>query len=138
MVHVRKIDNSEDMNLAHSIRHTVFVNEQHCPPELEWEHDEEAVHFLATVGDIPCGAARWRQTANGYKLERFAVLKEFRGMGVGSALVDAVLSDLPSDGRTRYLNAQVDAMPLYLKFNFRPVGELFEEAGITHRQMVLA
>jgi predicted GNAT family N-acyltransferase len=137
MVEVRKIIGSEDMETAHAIRKTVFVEEQHCPPDLEWEHDEDAVHFLATDGGIPCGAARWRQTSKGYKLERFAVLKEFRGKGVGSALVRAVLDDLPEDNLPRYLNAQVDAVPLYLKFNFNPVGGLFEEAGIIHQQMTL-
>jgi GNAT superfamily N-acetyltransferase len=30
--------------------------------------------------------ARWRKTDKGYKLERFAVLKQYRGLGVGQAL----------------------------------------------------
>lgn len=136
-VNVRKVSNAEDMYSAHAIRYRVFVEEQHCPAELEWQHDEEAVHFLALADDIPSGAARWRATENGYKLERFAVLKEFRGQGIGSALVQAVLDDIPADGRLRYLHAQVDAVPLYLKFHFRAEGELFEEAGIIHRRMVM-
>jgi predicted GNAT family N-acyltransferase len=137
MVEVRKINAPGDMDAAHAIRKIVFVEEQGCPPQLEWEHDESATHFLALIDGIAAGAARWRKTVNGYKLERFAVLKSFRGKGVGSALVRTVLDDLPKDGLRRYLNAQLDAVPLYLKFNFHPEGELFEEAGMMHRQMVL-
>jgi predicted GNAT family N-acyltransferase len=135
-VEVIKISDSDDLIKARAIRKIVFVEEQHCPPDLEWEHDEDAVHFLASINGIPSGAARWRKTNKGYKLERFAVLKEFRGKGVGSALVQAVIDDLPDDHSLRYLHAQMDATPLYLKFGFRPEGELFQEAGIIHQQMV--
>ncbi len=73
----------EDPELAKAltIRKTVFVDEQHCPPELEYENDDKSTHFLATCNGEPCGAARWRKTQNGYKLERFAVLPNFRGKG---------------------------------------------------------
>ncbi|MNV76904.1 putative N-acetyltransferase YjcF [compost metagenome] len=88
------------------------------------------------MNNQPCGACRWRKTENGYKLERFAVLKEFRGKRVGQALVAAALSDLPADADYIYLNAQLDAMPLYAKFGFAAEGDQFEEAGIQHFKMV--
>lgn len=133
---VRKVANEQDLEQVFAIRKAVFVEEQNCPPELEWENEEVSVHFLATTNGIPCGACRWRKTENGYKLERFAVLKEYRGRGVGQALVSTVLSDLPADNSTVYLNAQLDAMPLYAKFGFKAVGDQFEEAGIQHFKMI--
>jgi predicted GNAT family N-acyltransferase len=136
-IQVIKISKEEDLATAHEIRRLVFVIEQNCPPELEWEHEEDSVHFLAFLNGTPCGTARWRQTDKGYKLERFAVLKEFRGRGVAGALIKTVLEDLPKDRALRYLNAQLDAIPVYAKFGFRPKDELFEEAGIMHRQMTL-
>jgi predicted GNAT family N-acyltransferase len=87
---------------------------------------------------VPCGAARWRQTANGIKLERFAVLPEYRGRGVGAHLLEAVLADVPRSAKKIYLNAQLSAMDFYLRFGFKSVGERFEEAGITHQQMLYA
>ena len=96
------------------------------------------MHFLATFDGTPCGAARWRKTEDGYKLERFAVLKEFRGKGVGLRLVKAVLADIPPGVSNIYLNAQLSAVGFYEPLGFMPVGERFEEAGITHQQMVLA
>lgn len=81
---------------AFAIRRKVFVDEQHCPADLEYENDDISTHFLATSDGVPCGAARWRQTNNGIKLERFAVLPEYRGKGVGAHLLKAVLADIPS------------------------------------------
>lgn len=133
---VQKARSKEELEKVFAIRKIVFVDEQNCPPELEWENEEESIHFLALSDHQPCGACRWRKTPNGYKLERFAVLKEFRGQGVGRALVATALADLPADADYVYLNAQLDAMGLYAKFGFVPEGEQFEEAGIQHYKMV--
>lgn len=137
-IQVNKVSAPNDLEKVFAIRREVFVGEQNCPPELEWEHEEESVHFLATVDDEPAGASRWRKTDKGYKLERFAVLSKFRGYGVGQALVKAVLNDLPADANYVYLHAQIQAVGLYDKFNFRKTGPEFEEAGIKHYKMVLA
>ena len=135
-IQVRKINNEQDLQKAFAIRQVVFVEEQRCPPHLERENEEVSTHFLATIEDVPVGACRWRKTDAGYKLERFAVLKEFRGQGVGQALVAAVLADLPADAAYVYLNAQLDAVGLYAKFGFVTEGQQFEEAGIQHFKMV--
>ncbi|MBC8033767.1 MAG: GNAT family N-acetyltransferase [Chitinophagaceae bacterium] len=135
-IEVKKVTASEDLKKAFSVRREVFVEEQHCPPELEWEHDDIAVHFLATYNDMPAGAARWRKTDKGYKLERFAVLQQYRGKKVGEALVAAVINDLPSGASPIYLNAQVAAAGFYSKLGFNKQGDEFEEAGIQHYKMV--
>ena len=73
------------------------------------------------------------------KLERFAVLQELRGKGVGKRLVQTALgsietSDLPK-GTLLYLHAQVPAMALYSRFGFETIGEKFVEAGLDHFEM---
>ncbi|MEX8546148.1 MAG: GNAT family N-acetyltransferase [Mucilaginibacter sp.] len=136
-IEVKKASAQQDLEKVFAIRKEVFVYEQNCPPELEWEHEDESNHFLATVNGEPAGAARWRKTANGYKPERFAVLKKFRGFGVGQALVKAVLADLPPGANYIYLHAQIQAVGLYEKFAFEKLGNEFEEAGIRHYKMVL-
>lgn len=136
-VTVEKITDPEKLEQVFAIRKIVFVEEQECPPELEWEFEDESIHFMATVGGVPAGAARWRRTEKGYKLERFAVLKEFRNRGVGQELVRAVLADLPSGAEYIYLHAQVQAAGLYSRFGFEKTGPMFEEAGIRHYKMVL-
>jgi predicted GNAT family N-acyltransferase len=137
MIQVNKVTDPELLEKVFAIRREVFVGEQNCPPELEWEFEDESNHFLAKVDSDPAGASRWRKTDKGYKLERFAVLKKFRGMGVGQELVKAVLNDLPKDATYVYMHAQLPAISLYEKFNFEKIGEEFEEAGIRHYKMVL-
>lgn len=136
MIAVKKITRQAELDIASAIRFNVFVEGQGCPQELEFEYDDISTHFLATVDEVPAGAARWRKTDRGYKLERFAVLDAFRGKGVGQALVKAVLDDLPGGAGYIYLNAQVDAVGLYTRFGFIAEGPRFEEAGIQHYKMV--
>ena len=136
-IEVLKVADEENLNKVYEIRRIVFVKEQNCPPELEWEFEDVSIHFLALVDNLPAGACRWRKTDLGFKLERFAVLKEFRGKGVAQSLITSVLNDLPVSADYIYLNAQLQAMPLYEKFGFVKVGEEFEEAGIQHYKMVL-
>ncbi|MDB5004206.1 MAG: family N-acetyltransferase [Mucilaginibacter sp.] len=135
-IQVNKVSDPASLEKVFAIRREVFVGEQNCPPELEWEHEDESTHFLATVDGVPAGASRWRKTDNGYKLERFAVLKQFRGQGVAQQLVKTVLADLPADADYIYLNAQLLAIGLYEKFGFVKEGPQFEEAGIQHFKMV--
>ncbi|HTD41909.1 MAG TPA: GNAT family N-acetyltransferase [Mucilaginibacter sp.] len=134
-IEVKKVTDPTELEKVFAIRREVFVGEQKCPPELEWEHEEESNHFLAMVDNEPAGASRWRKTDKGYKLERFAVLKKFRGHGLGQALVQAVLDDLPKDANYVYMHAQIQAVTLYERFGFVKTGPQFEEAGIQHFKM---
>jgi predicted GNAT family N-acyltransferase len=133
----KKVSEQADLEKAFAVRKQVFVTGQNVPIELEMENNEVSTHFLATVDGQPAGAARWRQTENGYKLERFAVLDEYRGLGVAQAMVRAVLNDLPADAPVVYLNSQIQAVGLYEKFGFQKDGPEFEEAGIKHYKMIL-
>lgn len=137
MIHICKVDNDIDLQKAFAIRDKVFVQGQNVPAHLEHENDDIAHHFLATLNGEPVGAARWRKTENGYKLERFAVLEEARGNGIAKAMIAAVLNDIPKEADYIYLNAQLDAVPVYEKSGFAKEGPQFEEAGIQHYKMVL-
>ncbi|WP_151087453.1 GNAT family N-acetyltransferase [Hymenobacter baengnokdamensis] len=143
MTTVHKITDLRDLDAAFTIREKVFVGEQNVPADAEYDqHDRAATtrHYLAHVDGQPAGAARWRPTEQGVKLERFAVLPGFRNHGVGEALVHQVLADVraeASDAAQVYLHAQLRAIPLYERTGFRKVGELFEECAIQHYKMVL-
>lgn len=137
-IQVEKISTSTARDLAFDIRRQVFVVEQHVEETEEYdEFEETAVHFLASVDGRAAGTARWRKTLNGTKLERFAILSQFRSIGVGSAILQSVVNDLPSDKGLVYLHAQLTAVGLYKKFGFSETGQEFSEAGIMHVKMTL-
>lgn len=140
-VEVLKIQTDEYLRQAWRIRHEVFVIGQQIAAEDEFDtFENESTHFLALFNGFPCGAARWRVTDNGVKLERFAVLEAYRGKGIGSALVVAVLQDIENSSiasdKIIYLHAQTTAMKLYTKFNFKQVGDAFYECNIKHYKMM--
>lgn len=140
---VNKTTKEEELKSAFKIREEVFVIEQEVDPAAEYdEFEETSTHFLAKLDGNPVGTARWRFTQNGVKLERFAVLKEARGKGVGQALVAEVLNDISTNpnaiGKLKYLHSQLTAVPLYSKFGFEKEGDIFEECKILHYKMKLA
>ncbi len=139
MIRVKKIETDQELQEAFKIREVVFVKEQACPPEEEFDgFDDESIHFIAYISGEPVGTSRYRTTEKGVKLERFAVLEEHRGKGVGKRLVQTALGQIAATfepGTLLYLHAQLDAMPLYARYDFEKVGDRFEEAGIQHFQM---
>ena len=139
MFKIIKIDTEDDLKKAFSIREKVFVVEQNVAREEEYdEFENTSTHFLATINNKPVGTARWRVKGDKIKLERFAVLKEARGKGVGAALVNAVVKDIEDNktGEELYMHAQVHAVPFYEKLGFAKKGNLFVECDIEHYVMV--
>jgi len=121
---------------AFAIRTNVFVEELNIDPTLEAdEFDKTAHHYLLVENDIPVGAARWRETSNGIKLERFAVPKAHRCKGFGDYLVKEVLKEVLPMQKKIYLHSQHTAVNLYLRNGFEIIGEPFFEAGIKHFYM---
>ena len=133
---IEPITNAEMLQSAFQIRRDVFVKEQMVNEAEEYDQEEESTHFLALYNEIPVGTARYRKTDNGIKLERFAILKPYRSMGVGSAILQFILKELNAYNGQIYLHAQLTAIGLYSQFGFESVGEQFEEAGIQHYQMI--
>lgn len=118
-----------------AVRIAVFVIEQNIPEELEWdEHDPASVHVLAEDdAGTPIGCGRLLPDGH---IGRLAVLSEWRGRGVGAALLGRLTEIAQERGDRRVLlNAQVQAMPFYARFGYEPVGEPFVEAGIPHQTM---
>lgn len=138
MIEVQKIKTEKALQEAFAIRHNVFVIEQVVDAEEEYdEFDKKCTHFIAYFNKKPAGTARWRfKTEETIKLERFAVESIFRNKGIGAALVQAVLNDLPYC-KMVMMHAQLHAVAFYEKQGFEIYGPQFEEAGIQHFAMKL-
>jgi len=122
-------------NVLSDIRRRVFIEEQSVPEQLEWDGlDNDALHLLASgPQQQPIGTVR---LLKGGHIGRMAVLPEWRGHGVGSALLNAVLALADQHGMPNtWLNAQLQVTDFYQRAGFAATGNSFLDAGIPHRRM---
>lgn len=120
-----------------AVREPVFIVEQAVPAELEWdEQDPLSVHVIARDKDNnPIGTARLTPE---HGIGRMAVLAPWRGRGVGSALLEALIEHARSKPCPFLeLHAQTHAISFYERFGFTAFGPEYDEAGIPHRSMRL-
>lgn len=122
--------------IAH-IRTQVFQKEQGVSAELEFDGlDADAIQFLAYLNGKAVATARIREIdANTVKIERLAVLPEYRKQGIGKQLMESALS-VSLDKSKAIVHAQEYIASLYQQLGFEVVGERFNEAGIAHVKMV--
>jgi len=133
-----KTDQKNLFEEVRKIRELVFVQEQEVDEAEEFDSfEDESQHFVLRLGDKAIGTARWRHIGDKIKLERFAVLKEYRGKKYGDVLLQAVIQDVLPFAKAVYLHAQLKAIPFYKRRGFKQVGELFLECDIEHYKMVL-
>jgi predicted GNAT family N-acyltransferase len=132
------IENAEQMKQAWDIRRRVFIEEQHVPEEIEMDDDDaHAFHALALLDGKPVGCGRFVAHDDEVKIGRMAVLPDLRTRGIGREILLYLMRIARERGyRHAVLHAQMTAEGFYLKNGYTPVGEVFEEAGITHRKMV--
>lgn len=118
-----------------AIRDAVFVEEQGVPPEIEHDgRDRELLHVVALAGDRAIGTARLISDEG--RAGRFAVLREWRGGGVGAALLAAVEGLARERGCAILdLDAQTAVAGFYARHGYRVRGEPFLKAGIEHVAM---
>jgi predicted GNAT family N-acyltransferase len=132
---VSQADYAADRDALRAVREAVFVREQGVPPELELDaQDPDCLHVLARDADgRPIGTGRLTPA---HMLGRMAVVPEWRGRGVGAAML-AALTALARERRWNAieLHAQVDAIGFYLRQGYLPVGPRYMEAGIEHQSM---
>lgn len=122
------------------IRQQVFHIEQKIDPAVDMDgEDNAATHFIAYWQQQPVGIARVRAYGDGTqaKIERVAVLQDFRGRGIGSAIATTILTHVQQQGfASALLYAQDQSISFYEKFGFQRQGEPFSQAGIPHIAMV--
>lgn len=134
---VRQADFKVDHAHLRAVRDPVFVIEQRVPVELERDAlDAECLHVLAFDGqNLPIGTGRLTPQ---HTIGRMAVLPEWRGRGVGDALLLRLIELARAKAWPEVsLHAQVSAMGFYLKHGFMAYGPVYEEAGILHQSMSL-
>ncbi|WP_151790308.1 GNAT family N-acetyltransferase [Acinetobacter junii] len=121
---------------AKFIRKQVFIIEQNIPEEEEWD-DQDMIsdHFVVYDQDQPIATARLLQNNS---VGRVAVLKAYRGHGIGSMIMLEIIQQAhQQDRKFLQLSSQVHAISFYEKLGFSIQGDAYDECGIPHIKMQL-
>ncbi|HEX9858162.1 MAG TPA: GNAT family N-acetyltransferase [Paracoccaceae bacterium] len=131
---------TDDIAACRKLRRMVFIEEQGVAEADEVDgRDDQAVHLLATLDGRPVGSARLFTHGDTGKIGRVCVLPDQRGTGLGAALIRAAVEQFrstPGVERVK-LGAQTHALGFYEKLGFTAFGDIYDDAGIPHRDMVL-
>ncbi len=124
---------------AFRIRTNVFVGEQAVPAHEEIDDLDGVVPlFVAYENEVAKGTARVivknDQVA---KIGRVAVMKEFRGHGIGKELMMGVIKYIRENTNVSeiQLAAQLTAVKFYEALGFTSFGDIFKDAGMDHLSM---
>ena len=119
------------------IRAEVYIREQNVDSEIEMDiKDDTAIHCLATLNNKPAGCLRILINDDGVTVGRVAVLKPYRRMKIGKAMMEFVetLPEVKEKGKIA-VHAQLTARDFYLNCGFHEVSDIYEEANILHVSM---
>ncbi len=121
--------------MLRTVREAVFIREQGVPVELEWDGMDETSHHVLALSNTGQAIGCGRILPNAH-IGRIAVMPEWRGKKVGTAILEGLLAYASSRHYPEVdLDAQVQALPFYRNFGFIEEGEDFMDAGIPHRKI---
>lgn len=121
---------------AKYIREQVFIQEQGIAPEDEWDDlDATVLHFIVYDNEQPIATARLLPQ---HSVGRVAVLVPYRKQGIGKILMQHII-DYARHQKLPYLklSAQTYVIAFYEALGFHVQGEVYEDCGIPHIDMIL-
>lgn len=135
-IKIRQVSWQQAESYLREIRTKVFIEEQQVAPDFEWDDiDQSAIHLLAMSENQPIACLR---IIHYVKIGRMAVLKPWRSLGVGSALLDEAIHICHSHGSQQIrLSAQTHAISFYSQAGFVAISDEYCDVHIPHVDMQL-
>ena len=123
-ISIRIARDPNDLMLVTAIRAAVYLAEQDCPIEEEFDgNDLVAAHFIGFIGSEPAACLRVRFFGEFAKLERLAVRHQFRRSRISFKLVQASFEYLKRKGFKKvYGHAQDRLVNFWSHFGAKPLG----------------
>lgn len=119
---------------AQEIRTVVFVEEQGFQEEFDTV-DGFATHLVLFEDGEAAGVCRvfWDEGSKRYLVGRVAVRREFRGKGLGAALMAGAEHQVRAmGGKSLHLHAQCRIVPFYEAVGYTPYGPIEDDQGCPH------
>ncbi len=141
MTHLQLGSWDQIKDLAAPLRTEVFVHEQGVPQDMEWdEMDAVSVHAVLTnrLG-MAVATGRLLPSQKGVaQIGRMAVMRQMRGQALGAQVLQGLMHTARERGdRQVLLHAQCSAENFYKRQGFVSQGEVYQEAGMDHVNMVI-
>lgn len=123
------------------LRSDVFVVEQNCPYLDLDNKDQKSFHLLYYVNDELAGCTRLLPAGLSYNeiaIGRVVIAKTHRGLGLGVKIMEASIAGCQEkfgEGPIR-ISAQYHLSKFYQSVGFVEQGEVYDEDGIPHIEML--
>lgn len=131
-----KGNDNELFKVAGKIREEVFLTEQGFSTEYD-DIDKIAYHFIVYDGEKPIATARLYGNENPYHIGRVAVIREYRGKGIGAYVMSEVEKLAKEQGiSSLVLSAQVRASDFYRKCGYKEFGNEYMDEFCPHIDML--
>lgn len=129
--------NDEFFKMSIKIRFTVFSQEFNVDKKIEYDGlDFDATHFLVFINEEPAATIRFRDEGNDIFIEKLAVLKQFRSLGIGNLLIRHLLQDLKHAKRSLVLTCSANLVSFFNFVGFSVQGEGFLKNGKKSFKMI--
>jgi predicted GNAT family N-acyltransferase len=114
---------ADDMAKVLAVRSAVFMSEQKCPFEEEFDgNDFSATHILGTVDGQPAAVMRMRYFAEFVKMERLAVAPRYRRTLIARQVIETGIELIRRKGfKKMYAQAQTRLTAFWKHYGFKPV-----------------
>lgn len=136
---IRPVVSDNDLRAAFAVRSAVFRDEQRLADLPMTDPDEDRSWTLVAELDgivVATGRLTPPSPQRMAYLSWIATLRDYRHVGIGSALVQALVEE--ADRRSypmTLLSAQTHAIRFYGRFGYRSFGTVFTVRGIPHQSM---
>ncbi len=141
-IEIYKAENKDVLERCLKIRKRVFTVEKGVPEEIEMDNydclNEMCSHFLVRYQNTDVGAVRCLNISEDtLKIQRFCFYKEYRGLGLGKAVMEYMENAYKNRGfKTVEMDAKYEVFGFYEKCGYRRVSDVFTEAGVKHVKMM--
>ncbi len=142
MIVVEKIAIESEIKEILKVREIVFTFGMHIQHSLDVDGNDkisDEYHLFKAMYDGKIvGTIRAKLEGDTIRLQRFAVLNDYRNLGIGIEIFRYVMSYYKNLGfKHIYFDAMLYVKELYERLGFKAIGEPFMEAGYPHVKMVI-
>lgn len=119
---IEMVRNLNDYMKVVAIRSSVFLAEQDCPYDEEFDHNDlSASHLIAYLRNEPVATLRIRWFASFAKIERVCVMKHVRGGALVKLLIETAVEMIGRKGYRHVLGyIQKRLVPFWKQLGFHP------------------